>query len=314
MEIEKGVQNVTELAENLKISNQITHRYIKELLESGFLEKHGSSPKTTYSLNKEHLFSRIINDFDFLKENKLSNYSDKYSKLSLLNISGLTSHDFDFMLKSSALYSSNIEGVSIDLNSFMNKTSLIEKNLQKEVVEVSDLINAYVFAKNKSFNQENFLETHKILTQHILSTSRRGVYRNEKMGVFGTDGLVYLAIEEVLVGGEMIKFFDSVESLMKKKMDFSEVVFWASWVHLSVALVHPFLDGNGRMARLAEKWFIAEKLKDENIWTLQTEHYYFKNRSDYYSSLKLGKNYWDVKLQKSDTFFELLPDFLKKNN
>jgi Fic family protein len=31
-------------------------------------------------------------------------------------------------------------------------------------------------------------------------------------------------------------------------------------IHLRLAQIHPFRDGNGRAARLIEKWFVAEKL------------------------------------------------------
>jgi Fic family protein len=46
-----------------------------------------------------------------------------------------------------------------------------------------------------------------------------------------------------------------------------EVFYFASFIHLRFVHIHPFRDGNGRAARLIEKWFIAEKL-GKQFWKL----------------------------------------------
>ena len=55
-------------------------------------------------------------------------------------------------------------------------------------------------------------------------------------------------------------FLTQLASFLNKKMNKLEIFFWASWIHLMLALIHPFSDGNGRLARLVEKWFLAQKL------------------------------------------------------
>ena len=51
---------------------------------------------------------------------------------------------FDYLTKSSAVFSFNIEGNSIDLNSFMNYKSNHDKfKAEKEIEEIEDLIDAY---------------------------------------------------------------------------------------------------------------------------------------------------------------------------
>ncbi len=77
-----------------------------------------------------------------------------------------------------------------------------------------------------------------------------------------------------------------------------------------MALIHPFADGNGRTARLCEKWFLAEKLGRE-VFFLASEEYYFKNRPKYYLALRLGVNYWETDFAKSMPFLRLLKDSLQ---
>lgn len=297
-------QGVGDLAKTLKISNQIVHRHIKELLGAGFILKEGKAPLTRYRLNPEQPYTRVASDFDYTQEYLLPEFRKKY-KIAQVNKKKKNDYSLDFMIKSSAVYSSNIEGVSINVNSFNQDPKLFDRHTQKEIAEVQDLVDAYEYAKSQRLNEKNLLKVHTLLSRHLLTKSRQGSYRNERIGVFGSEGLVYLGIEEVLVAHEMSKLFNIIKELLSKKLSITEAVFWASWVHLELALIHPFLDGNGRTARLLEKWFLAESVGD-NSWILQTEEFYFRNRTAYYKNLKLGAHYWDVSMNKSKTFLSML--------
>jgi Fic family protein/predicted transcriptional regulator len=307
--IESKGRGVTEIASRLKLSNQIIHRHIKTLLGDSFIIKKGQPPHTTYSLNPDYRYTRVLDDFEYAREKLLPHFIKKYARLKICQ-ANIDKHDLDFMLKSSAVYSSNIEGVSIDLNSFVGLKDKLSKGAQKEISEVQDLVDAYNFAKSNKLTHRNFLKTHKLLSGHILSTARCGKYRSEGVGVFGQEGLVYSAVEDFLVPNEMEGLFDVVDKLLKAKMSVTESIFWSAWLHLEIALIHPFLDGNGRAARLLEKWFLAEK-NDNSIWFLQTELYYFKNRGKYYKSLRKRANYWELNYIDFRDFVDLLFSHIK---
>jgi Fic family protein len=107
-------------------------------------------------------------------------YFDSYKNLIGNQISTLIkdydfsdlSSEFEYMTKSSAVYSSNIEGNSIDLNSFMNYELNKEKfKTGKEIEEIEDLIKAYEFSQNNSLNEKNFLNCHKIFSKTFLIRS-----------------------------------------------------------------------------------------------------------------------------------------------
>lgn len=216
--------------------------------------------------------------------------------------------DLGYAIQASAVFSSNIEGNSIDLNSYMN--SVINKGKfkqQKEVDEINDLVEAYNFAKENELNESNFLVAHKILSKNLLLESKKGVYRNEKMGVFDVDGLVYLAVEPEFVADKMKEFFDTIGELLSQELSISESFYHAALIHLIFVHIHPFSDGNGRAARLLEKWFLSQSIS-QKIWAIQSEKYYKEHQSEYYKNINLGVNYYELDYSKCMPFLLMLTD------
>lgn len=214
--------------------------------------------------------------------------------------------DLGYSIQASAVFSSNIEGNSIDLNSYMN--SVLNKGkfkAQKEVDEITDLVEAYNFAKDNELNQTNFLKAHNILSRNLLLESKRGVYRNEKMGVFDVDGLVYLAVEPEFVAEKMSQFFDPIIELLNADLSITETFYHASLIHLIFVHIHPFSDGNGRAARLLEKWFLSQKLGDK-VWAIKSEKHYKEHQSEYYNNINLGVNFYELDYSKGIPFLLML--------
>lgn len=116
-------------------------------------------------------------------------YYDEYIKSLRIDLKSIISEldsnstaiDLGYRIQASAVFSSNIEGNSIDLNSYMN-SQLAKRKLKsvKEINEIDDLVTAYQFAKSNMLNQDNFLKAHKLLSQNLLIQGKQGKYRNEK--------------------------------------------------------------------------------------------------------------------------------------
>lgn len=218
--------------------------------------------------------------------------------------------NFDYLTKASAVYSSNIEGNSIDLNSFMNYEMNKDKfKPGKEIEEIEQLIKAYSFAQTNKLTEDNFLKTHGILSKTLLIKSKQGKYRTEQVGVFGKSGLAYLAVEPELVANEMKLFFEEIEELLNQELSPAEVFYFASMIHLRFVHIHPFRDGNGRAARLLEKWFISEKL-GKNFWKIPSEENYKNNQQKYYDNIHLGVNFYELNYDNCLAFLEMLPKCL----
>lgn len=214
--------------------------------------------------------------------------------------------DFEYLLEASAVYSSNIEGNTMDLNSFMNAKSAAGPK-PKEFQEIVDLKSAYDFARTHELGETNMLQAHAILSEKIVSAGSRGAYRTDKVGVFSAHGLVYMAVEHENVGIEMRKLFEDIESLPTTSL--AEALYCAALAHLRFAEIHPFMDGNGRMARLLEKWLLA-KLIGEKAWLIESERYYKEHLVEYYKNINLGVNYYELDYSRCATFLLMLPQAL----
>lgn len=216
--------------------------------------------------------------------------------------------DHSYLIESSSVYSSNIEGNTLDLNSFQN--ARLSWNQTKDVEEIENLITAYEYARVVVLCEKNFLHTHALASKTFLIESLRGVYRKDKVWVFWKTGLIYLAIEAEYVWEKMKDLFADIATLSERKLSEEEVFYHAALIHLIFVHIHPFADGNGRSARLLEKWFIVSHL-GEAYWKLSSEEYYKENRTIYYQNINLWVNYYELDYEKSLPFLRMLPESLK---
>jgi Fic family protein len=116
-----------------------------------------------------------------------------------------------------------------------------------------------------------------------------------------------VAPSPVELENEMQKFFNDLQILLSLEMSSKEAFFYAACLHLIFVKIHPWNDGNGRTARLLEKWFLAQKLGPK-AWFLQSEKYYFENKEHYYQSLKnCGVEYRNSNWHAAIPFLMMLP-------
>ena len=289
----------SELAKLLGISRQMAHRHLKVLIKEGLAVKKGKPPRVYYFAPPQE--SRIKDSFERFKA--LWNIYKTKRPLAIFNSHEANSNwDLHFLLETSAFYSSKIEGNRLDLSSFLNKAETPKKN--KDLKEIEDLKEAYRFAMGHGFSEENLLKAHGILSKNFLTRKIRGRYRESQVAVYSSEGIAYMAIEPQLLPKEMSLFFARAQDLLDTKMTKKETIFWGVYIHLMIALLHPFADGNGRIARMVQKWFLAEKL-GRAMWYTGLEKFYFENRSKYYESLQLGPNYWELDFKKAKKFLSL---------
>jgi Fic family protein len=112
------------------------------------------------------------------------------------------------------------------------------------------------------------------------------------------DKIEYVAASPEIVKNELEKLFHDLDYLLRVELNPFEIFYFASLVHLVFVKIHPFQDGNGRTARLIEKWFLIEKI-GEKATAVQSEKNYFKNLRDYYGNIrKIGLEYEDLDYSK----------------
>ena len=66
--------------------------------------------------------------------------------------------DLKYLTEASAVYSSNIEGNLMDLNSFMNAKTIKQKTKPREYSEITELTDAYDFAQKNKLTEDNLLD------------------------------------------------------------------------------------------------------------------------------------------------------------
>ncbi len=171
------------------------------------------------------------------------------------------------------------------------------------------MYNAYTFAKSNVLNKINIEEAHKLLSKHIVAKHLQGKIRTQNMYVSTTDGKIeYVAATPFEVEIEMEKFYNDIEIVLQKELTINEVFFFAAMIHLVFVKIHPWNDGNGRSARLIEKWFIAQKL-GEKAWFVQSEKNYYQQHQIYYKNIRLlGLEYPDLDYSKALPFLLMLPN------
>jgi len=217
---------------------------------------------------------------------------------------------FSYYFSVSSVYSSQIEGNPVDLRSYMKYKKTAPHNKSKNIKEINDLITAYQYASETKLTQRAFLEAHAKLSKSFLIKNYRGHYRDQSIGVYNEDGfLIYVGIEPNKVKKEMDKLFSDISVLLRADIDISEIIYYASMIHLILAQIHPFMDGNGRISRLMEKWFIANKI-GSIVWLQNTEKYYWEKRSLYYKNINIGVNYYEIDYNKCIPFLLMLPKAL----
>ncbi len=236
---------------------------------------------------------------------------DAYTKL---QDSELSINTFSFYTSVSAVYSSKIEGEDMELDSYVKHKRFGIEFLPDYTRKIDDLYNAYQFAKSAKLNEENIKTAHQILTGHILPKSQQGKIRTGNMYITTAGGKIeYVAVPPFAVQTELDKFYKDLFSLSKLELSVQETFFFASLLHLVFVKIHPFNDGNGRISRLLEKWFLAEKL-GKKAWLIQSEKNYYLHHQTYYQNIRrLGLEYEDLDYSQALPFLLMLPDCFKIN-
>lgn len=122
---------------------------------------------------------------------------------------------------------------------------------QKEIQEVKNAYNAYEqIGDINPFSSTDLKKIHSIMTHLVVEES--GVFRKGEEGVFAGDKCIFVAPPPRMVPELMKNLF----SWMKKNRDNVHPLIMSAVFHYEFVFIHPFADGNGRMARLWHTVFL----------------------------------------------------------
>lgn len=220
-----------------------------------------------------------------------------------------TNDYFGFYTSVSAVFSSKIEGEGIELDSYLKHRFYKVSFTADYTRKTDDLFKAYQFARENELNAKNLFKAHKLLSANLLRASSRGKIRKNHEVIIDKDGRIeYVAADPAIVEREFNKLFHDIDIMLNntEELDLATKFYFASMIHLVFLKIHPFEDGNGRMSRLLEKWFLASVL-GENAWFIQSERYYHTYLADYYKNVHIGLDYDSVNYNRALPLLLMLP-------
>ncbi len=86
----------------------------------------------------------------------------------------------------------------------------------------------------------------------------KGKVRDKDVKVGNILFTVYRGADKEITGKETKLLFTDIADLRAKKLTMDECFHYASFIHRVFVKIYPFTDGNGRAARLLEKWFLSK--------------------------------------------------------
>lgn len=122
------------------------------------------------------------------------------------------------------------------------------KTVLGELKEIQEVKNAYAayeqFSQINPYSIEDLKKYHGIMTRYVVEES--GDFRRGEEGVFSGDRCIFMAPPARFVHQLMDDLFD----WMRESQNSIHPLILSSVFHYEFVFIHPFSDGNGRMARL----------------------------------------------------------------
>ncbi len=195
--------------------------------------------------------------------------------------------------------STSIEGNNLTLEQVAalaeNKDVIATEKDKKEVLNYLKALDSIPeYANKKLTNIKLLLEIHETLTTGTLRDKKDcGVFRNRQVFVGRRifDGTSFKEIVEYLppktkdVPRLVSEFLDWLNSTKIQEIN---PVILAGIVHYEIARIHPFIDGNGRTARLIAALVLYKSGFDHRRF-FALDDYYDENRAAYYAALKTAQ-------------------------
>ncbi len=233
----------------------LSERRIRKLAQEGRIVgaiKTGGIWHIPLNANKP-IDKRFKTDFKYILNLTEKDFIELDNKLNLLNSKRPLSKDLIEMLRDSDIldwtYNSNaIEGNSLTLK----ETKVVLEGITiggKSVIEHLEVINHrdVIYYLEELIKNKNSLKGHDIKTIHNLilkgiDDKNAGVYRNKNVLISGATSKPC----------DYIKVSEGIERLMNLYPTWSNLhpIVRSTLLHGEFVFIHPFIDGNGRTARL----------------------------------------------------------------
>jgi Fic family protein len=204
----------------------------------------------------------------------------------------------DALIKS-AHSSTAIEGNPLSLDEVSALASgrevMVRRKDKQEVLNYLEALEKIPkFAERNPFLSKDFLKIHKIVTKDTLDNpSDEGIFRNRQVFVGNrlTGEIIFMPPPTEQVPKLIDDFFEWFNSPEINEID---SVIEAGVTHYEIVRIHPFIDGNGRTARIMATLVLYKRGFDVKRF-FALDDYYDNDRRAYYAALKsVDKNTFNI--------------------
>jgi Fic family protein len=166
---------------------------------------------------------------------------------------------------------------------------------QRAILEVKNYKKALDWLRERGSEggkilKADILTLHRLVTTGLLPKMKAGHWREGKVYIVsrrqGREQVVYTGPEASKVGALVT---DLLEFLETRALQLHPVLA-AALLHFEFVTIHPFSDGNGRVARLLTMLYLVGRNYDFR-GLLIPEVYYLENQREYYQALNRGQPY-----------------------
>lgn len=166
-----------------------------------------------------------------------------------------------------------------------NKNVIADGEQKKEVNNCIQATQWMLNNKGKALTEKRLLKLHQLMTRKLLLTKDCGKYRSVQNYVINAKGVVIFTppapkeVERRMKGlFEWIKNFQDIHPIVRSAI-----------FHHEFVTIHPFTDGNGRVARAASQWLFFEKGYDP-LHTLGLDDFFAADRKRYYDMIQQARD------------------------
>ena len=221
------------------------------------------------------------------KTGRISNYRTFESKPHLRRNNRIRSIHSSLAIEANSLSLDEVKGV------IAGKTVL---GPQKEIQEVKNAYQAYdQIGDFDPYCVDDLKALHGVMTH--LTVQESGMFRTGNEGVFRGDKCIFMAPPPHLVPEQM----ESLFCWMRRTADIVHPLILSSVFHYEFVFIHPFADGNGRMARLWQTALLSEWNPVFQYLPLESRIHEFQD--EYYEAIASCHG-----AGKSDEFVEFMLD------
>lgn len=192
----------------------------------------------------------------------------------------------------SAFSSTTIEGNPLSLTAVKQLLKRAPQQLRQSEREVLNYTATLVNTAGQQFSEALVLNVHRGVTEGLLPDVKSGAWRREPVFVHDprTAEVIYWPPDH-----------QDVPRLMRELHEFVELnagldaIILAGLYHRQFALIHPFVDGNGRTVRLAST-VLLRNLGVNLFPLLSFENYFNRNLSRYFQEVGGRGSYYDLEV------------------